>query len=56
MNTVMETSELIAQEKTILQEKECASIDDASLPAAQVLTEQIKYAGSEDTSALLFVP
>ena len=56
MNTVIEINDLVALEETILQEKECAPIDDSSLPAAQVLTEQTKHVDGEDNGAPLFIP
>ncbi len=56
MNTVIETSNLIVPEEIILQEKDCASIDDSSLPAAQVLIEQAEHANDEDNRAPLFIP
>ncbi len=56
MNVMMETTDLMEPEEIFLQEKDCAVVDDTSLPAAQVLSEQIEYADGEDTRAPLFVP
>ena len=56
MNAMLEMTDLIAPEGTTLQEKECVPIDDSSLPAARVLTEQIKHADGEDNGAPLFIP
>jgi hypothetical protein len=56
MNVMMETTDLTGPEEIILQEKDCAVVDDASLSAAQVLSEQIEYADGEDSRAPLFVP
>ena len=56
MNNVIEASDLIAPEEAILQEKDCVSIDDSSLSAAQVLTEQIERTDGEDNRAPLFIP
>ncbi len=56
MNTMIEITDLIEPEEIILQEKNCAAVDDMSLPAAQVLAEQIERAKGEDNGAPLFIP
>ncbi len=56
MKNAMEASDLIASEEAILQEKDCVSIDDSSLPAAQVLMEQTERVNAEDSGAPLFIP
>ena len=56
MNTLIEIADLTDPKEIILQEKDCVAVDDSSLPAAQVLTEQIKHADGEDSGAPLFIP
>jgi hypothetical protein len=57
MNTLIDASILPApDEEAILQEKDCASIADSSLSAAQVFAEQIERADNKDNGVPLFVP
>lgn len=49
-------SSITPEENANLQEKDCVSIDDLSVPATQVLEEQTGRADSEDRGMPLFVP
>jgi hypothetical protein len=43
-------------EEISIQEQDCVSIEDTSLPAALIITEQIRHALQQENSLPVYIP